>query len=160
MSLTHYRFTSVWTIAGPPGEAYEVLKDVTSYPGWWPEVKHVSRVAGGDSYELRCRSLLPYDLTFVILRSTEDEAAGVLEASMRGDLEGFSRWTVTGTQSLTRLVFDEEVITNKSMLNRLAPLARPAFKANHSLMMRHGENGLRTYLAGFRHGRMGESRSG
>jgi hypothetical protein len=34
----------------------------------------------------------------------------------------------------------------------LLPIARPAFRANHALMMRRGERGLRTYLAGFEHG--------
>ena len=34
-----------------------------------------------------------------------------------------------------------------------AILERPAFKGNHTLMMRHGEAGLRTFLAGLRLGR-------
>ena len=53
----------------------------------------------------------------------------------------------------TRCVFDEHVVTNKGLLDRLAVVARPAFKANHTLMMRHGEAGLRTFLAGYRMGR-------
>ena len=44
------------------------------------------------------------------------------------------------------------MVANKALLRRLAPIARPAFRANHALMMRHGERGLRTYLAGFEHG--------
>jgi hypothetical protein len=31
-------------------------------------------------------------------------------------------------------------------------VARPAFVANHALMMRHGRRGLRAYLAGLRRG--------
>ena len=38
----------------------------------------------------------------------------------------------------------------KPLLRRLELIARPAFKANHSRMMRDGERGLRTYLAGYR----------
>ena len=68
---------------------------------------------------------------------------------MAGDLEGFSRFSITPTSRGSRLVFEEEVTTNKRVLNWLAPLARPAFKWNHSLMMRHGLAGLKTYLAGF-----------
>ena len=45
-------------------------------------------------------------------------------------------------------VFDEEVVTTKRTLNVLAPVARPLFKLNHEFMMRHGEAGLRTFLAG------------
>jgi len=36
------------------------------------------------------------------------------------------------------------------LLRRLELAARPAFKANHTKMMRDGERGLRTYLAGYR----------
>jgi hypothetical protein len=76
----------------------------------------------------------------------------VLEAKLTGDLEGFSRWTITATGSGADLLFEEEVVTTKALLRRLAPIARPAFRANHALMMRHGERGLRTYLAGYEHG--------
>jgi len=34
-------------------------------------------------------------------------------------------------------------------------VARPAFRANHTLMMRDGRRGLTAYLAGLRAGRSG-----
>ena len=86
----------------------------------------------------------------------KDRAARVLEVLMTGDLEGFSRWTLSRSGGSTRLLFEEEVEATKSLLVRFAPVARPAFKLNHSFMMRHGEAGLRTYMAGFR--RASESR--
>ena len=46
-----------------------------------------------------------------------------------------------------------EVLARKALLRRFGAVARPAFKANHTLMMRHGERGLATYLAGVRAGR-------
>ena len=146
--LTHYRFRSVWTADVSPEEAFAVLEDLSAYPHWWPEVKEVSKVSDG-RFELRCRSLLPYDLRFVGEQRTADRDRGILELDMTGDLEGFSRWTITGGAGHSHLVFDEEVVTNKKMLNRLAPIARPFFKVNHTLMMRHGEAGLRTFLAGY-----------
>ena len=77
----------------------------------------------------------------------------LFEATMTGDLEGFSRWTIKPGPEGSVMRFDEEVTTNKRSLNLLAPIARPAFKANHTFMMRHGEAGLRTFLAGLRLGR-------
>lgn len=44
-------------------------------------------------------------------------------------------------------------MTNKSALNALAWIARPAFTANHALMMAHGQSGLRTFLSGYTLGR-------
>jgi hypothetical protein len=91
-------------------------------------------------------------LVFRTRQSVRDTRNGLLEANMTGDLEGFSRWTVTPTGNGTLAVFDEDVVANKGLLRALEPIARPAFKANHWLMMRHGEAGLNVYLAGFRQG--------
>lgn len=152
MALNDYTFQSVWELPAPPRDVYDVLAELGEYPAWWPEVKMAVKL-GEDAYELRCRSILPYDLRFVTTRSVEDPRSLVLEANMRGDLEGYSRWTISGSGDRTTCVFDEHVVTNKGLLDRLAVVARPAFKANHTLMMRHGEAGLRTFLAGYRMGR-------
>jgi hypothetical protein len=79
-----------------------------------------------------------------------DAGARILEANMSGDLDGFSRWTISSAPNGTSAVFEEEVVATKTLLRRLELIARPAFKANHTKMMRDGERGLRTYLAGYR----------
>ena len=66
---------------------------------------------------------------------------------MTGDLEGTSSWTVSANGDGCSLVFEEEVEANKRLLRLLAPIARPAFTFNHSIMMRRGQAGLRKYLA-------------
>ena len=149
MDLNFYRFTSIWLVPGAPEEAYAALETLEDYPAWWPEVKEARKLAEG-LVEVRCRSLLPYDLIFTSEQAVRDPDAKVLEANLRGDLDGFSRWTIQGSSDDSRLVFEEEVTATKRSLRALAPVARPAFKANHYLMMRHGERGLRTYLSGYR----------
>jgi hypothetical protein len=151
MKLSHYRFRSVWTVDASPDEAAAVLRDLNRYPQWWPEIKESHRL-DDDRFLLRVKSLLPYYLEFVSERSRDEPAAGVLEARLIGDLDGFSRWTVSADDNGARLVFEEEVVTSKRWLNLLAPVARPAFKFNHALMMRRGEAGLRAFLAGLRFG--------
>ena len=69
---------------------------------------------------------------------------------MTGDLEGFSRWTISADGDGTSATFDEQVVATKPMLRRLELIARPAFKANHTKMMRDGERGLETYCASLR----------
>ncbi len=145
--FNHYRFRSVWVVEASTDDVFEVLRDVSSYPKWWPEIKEAHRL-GSEQFALRVRSLLPYYLDFELARSLEDMRSGVLEARLSGDLDGFSRWTVEEAARVTRAIFDEEVVTHKRSLNVLAPLARPAFRANHTFMMRHGEAGLRTFVAG------------
>ncbi len=144
-----YTFRSVWTLAAPAADVYLALERLADYPAWWPEIKEV-RPLGHDEYELRCRSLLPYDLVFTTHQTRRDPHARVLEASLTGDLEGFSRWTIQEFPEGSRATFEEEVVANKALLRRLDPFARPAFRGNHKLMMRHGEQGLRTFLAGYR----------
>jgi hypothetical protein len=150
-SLTHYSFRSVWHVEADPGTVFDVLADLVSYPAWWPEVREVHR-SGELRVATRVRSFLPYDLDFELEEVRREPASGILEVRMTGDLEGFSRWTVSADGGGARLVFEEEADTAKRLLNRLAPLARQAFKLNHAFMMRHGEAGLRTYMAGFRRG--------
>ena len=144
--LRDYRFTSYWRVRATVEEAYAALHDLESYPAWWPEVKEATRV-DDKTFALRCRSTLPYDLVFHTTQAVEDPSSGILEASMTGDLEGFSRWTITAEGAGTLAVFEEEVEAKKRLLRVLAPVARPVFRFNHELMMRHGESGLRARLA-------------
>ncbi len=148
VDANHYRFRSVWALDAPSELVFTALRELAEYPRWWPQVRSVRRV-GADTAEIRCRATLPYELVFTTHRSREDESAGVLEAAMEGDLGGFSRWTITEAScGATQAVFEEEVSAHKPLLRRTAVVARPAFLANHAWMMRCGERGLRTYLAG------------
>jgi len=147
VDLNLYRFRSQWRLDAAPATVFGILATVETYPSWWPEIRSVEVIAP-DSTRITARSLLPYDLAFVTRQSRRDVDALVLEATMTGDLEGISRWTLRAEGTATSAVFEEEVITRKSLLRRLAPVARPAFRANHTLMMRHGQEGLRTYVAG------------
>ena len=154
MDLNRYRFRSTWRVDASPADVYAVLHELADYPVWWPEVRVADQVSD-DTFELTCRSLLPYDLVFRTSQEREDPDAGVLEARLTGDLDGFSRWTISSSGSGTVAVFEEEVEATKALLRRLAPVARPAFTGNHWLMMRHGQAGLRTFLAGYQRGRLG-----
>lgn len=147
MTLDRYRFRSVWSAQAPFEKVCALLREPGTYPLWWPEVKEATKLSEG-AYGMRVRSFLPYDLLFTTTRVRDDPAAGILEASLTGDIEGSSRWLIARTASGARIIFEEEVTTHKPLLNRLALVARPALKANHAVMMRHGQAGLRAHLAG------------
>jgi hypothetical protein len=142
-----YRFRSVWHAPASPDACFRALRDLEAYPSWWPEVRAARRL-DDSTYRLVVRSLLPYDLAFTTVRSVDDPGRRVLEATLAGDLDGFSRWTVGLHGDGSRLVFEEEVVARKPLLRRLGAVARPAFRANHAVMMRHGQRGLRALLAG------------
>lgn len=145
MDPNRYRFRSLWNLDAPPAAVFDALERVDRYPEWWPEIRAVHRIDDG-SGEVVCRASLPYELRFTLHQVRRDPVLRVLEASMVGDLEGRSSWTVTAASGRTVAVFDEEVVATKPLLRRLAPVARPVFRANHSLMMRHGRRGLAAHL--------------
>jgi hypothetical protein len=149
---TFYHFVSRWRVNESADAAYAVLYEVSDYPRWWPEVKEARQVEE-DRLHLRTRSLLPYDITFTLVREIADPRAHVLQARVTGDLEGAIRWTIAPQERGTLILWDQRVTANKALLKRFAPVARPAFIANHALMMRHGHAGLRVFLAGYRLGR-------
>ena len=131
---------------------YLALEELRRYPDWWQEVRQVTQL-DEETAEVRCRATLPYDLVFVSHQAVRDRDGGVLEATLVGNLDGFSRWTITAEGNGTLAVFDEKVVATKRLLQVLAPVARPVFRANHELMMRHGQRGLRTYVSGVALGR-------
>ena len=122
---TFYRFRSEWELEAPRARVFDVLREGENYERWWPQVKRSARLGDG-SYELVARSFLPYALHMVLTESTLDEGAGVLEANLDGDLEGFSRWTLLERGRKTIATFDQEVVTHK-------PHAEPGRQATVSL---------------------------
>ncbi|MFE6285367.1 SRPBCC family protein [Streptomyces sp. NPDC057877] len=145
MDWNHYRFRSVWSLPAPPTAVYDALMRAEDYPRWWRQVRRVDRIddAGG---VIRIRSLLPYDMTFTAREVRRDAGAGVLEAALSGDIDGWARWTVRpdGTGCVAR--YEQVVDVHKPLLRRLAVPGRPVFRANHWLMMRDGRRGLTAHL--------------
>ena len=94
MGDSRYKFRSVWQLHAPPDDVFRALARLADYPLWWPEIKTV-RALGDDSFELVCKSTLPYELRFTTRQTVRDPDARILEAHMEGDLEGFSRWSLS-----------------------------------------------------------------
>ncbi|OIK00644.1 SRPBCC family protein [Streptomyces colonosanans] len=145
MDWNHYRFRCVWALPVPADRVYAALERAEDYPRWWPQVRAVTRVDDASAV-ITIRSLLPYDMAFSARRTRCDPAAGVLEATLSGDLEGWVRWTVTAAGSGALVRYDQVVDVNKPLLRRFAVPGRPVFRVNHRLMMRAGRRGLGAYL--------------
>jgi hypothetical protein len=143
--LNRYRFHSVWHVDACPADVYEVLSDIANYPLWWHEVRKATKI-DDETGELRCRSFLPFDLVVQVRHSIRNQQAGLLRATLSGDLEGYASWEITGRDGGTDLVFDQEVVVNKALLRRLVLIAKPFFRGNHDMMMRGGFKGLKQAL--------------
>ncbi|PZT69944.1 polyketide cyclase [Streptomyces sp. SW4] len=146
MDPNHYRFLSLWPLPAPAPAVYRALERVEDYPHWWPQVREVTRL-GESGGIIRIRSLLPYDLTQTMRETRRDPDAGVLEAALSGDIEGWARWTVVPHAAGALARYEQEVDVRRPLLRRLALPGRPFFRANHALMMRAGRRGLAAHLA-------------
>lgn len=138
---TRYRFEHAWSLPMGADELFDVLADVAGYPDWWPQVRAVAR-ADDDTAHVVVRSVLPYSLDLTLVRAVEDRPAGVLEARVRGHLDGWSRWTVSEVASSTRLDYEQEVVVRGRLMRLGSRLARPLLVANHDVMMRGARRGL------------------
>ena len=146
MGITEYRFAERWHLPVAPERVFDVLADLATYPEWWPQVRKVEGI-NDDRGRIECRSALPYTLRFEALRGREDRAAGVLEARLVGDLDGWSRWTVIPYGDGTELLYEQQVTTARALLRWSALLVRPLLIWNHAWMMRGGQRGLAARLA-------------
>lgn len=148
MTSREYTFRSTWRLAADPRDVYAALAALDEYPAWWPQVRRAERL-GRDACALTIRAFLPLALRMVARAERRDPDDLVLEAQLTGDLVGRTRWSIVAHAGGAEAHFTEHVELNHPLAGRLA-IARPALVANHALMMRRGEAGLRARLAGAR----------
>lgn len=144
--MADYEFLTTWCVDAPIDRVWEVLNESARYPAWWPGVRAVELLRGGDAdgvgqvSRFSWRSLLPYTLRFD-MRVTRVERPYVIEGEATGELEGRGVWRLYDGDG-TAVVYDWRVRTTQPWMNLLGPVARPAFAWNHDLVMRQGGFGL------------------
>ena len=150
MKAASYSFVTTWCLDAPIERVFEAIDDAAAWPEWWKGVTRAELIEpGGEDkigrvWDLTWRSRLPYDLSF---RSTvtRREPPHVLEGSADGELIGTGRWRLYEGRG-TAAVYEWDVRTSRAWMNRLAPVARPAFAWNHDAVMRQGAQGLARLL--------------
>jgi carbon monoxide dehydrogenase subunit G len=135
-----FEFRREWSTPAPLSRVHDALADVQSYPVWWPQVRAVARI-DDDTARVLCRSDLPYTLDLV-LHAVRREPA-LLEVSISGDLEGWSRAELApeGARS-TRVTYTQRVVVGHRGLALASTLMRPVLRWNHERMMAGLEQGL------------------
>ena len=147
--MAAYSFLTTWCVAAPVERVWEVLSDPAGYPDWWTGVRKVTVLEPGEHgvggvgtlYRMEWRSKLPYSLEFDS-RVTRVEAPRLMEGQASGELAGTGVWRLFDAPAGTVALYNWDVSTTRAWMNRLAPVARPAFSWNHSYVMRAGAHGL------------------
>lgn len=143
----HYTFRSTWRLAASSDRVFGVLRDITGYSAWWPEVKRSHELHDGYA-DLALRSVLPFTLNFSLRRDLEDPDKGILRARADGDIVGTVEWRVSSSDAATAIADFSQVVELKQRLVRpIDPVVRPVLVWNHTAAMRSGERALNNYLS-------------
>ena len=140
-----YAFTSVWHLAAPVDAVFEVLRDLWSYPVWWPEIIRAHQISE-DEGEFALRSRLPLTLQFRLRRDAEDHRQRVLRAMATGDIAGSVEWRLRPTSTGTTINFTQLVTLEHPLARRGDLILRPLLTWNHRVAMSSGERGLIAHL--------------
>ncbi|WP_239516212.1 MULTISPECIES: SRPBCC family protein [unclassified Streptomyces] len=137
----------MWDLDAPAARVYAALERPEAYPLWWPQIRPVAPTADEGAGGALIRSALPFTLRVSAAELLRDPARGVLEVALRGDLEGWARWTVRSRAGGARALYEQEVEVRRPLMRWLSLPGRPVFRLNHALMMRAGRRGLAAHLA-------------
>jgi hypothetical protein len=148
--VAEYRFLTTWCIDAPIEDVFAAIDEAGRWPEWWKGVRRAELLEPGDAdglgrlWGFTWRSRLPYDLAFDS-RVTAREPPYLLEGQADGELIGVGRWRLYAGHG-TAVVYEWNVRTARPWMNRIAPVARPAFAWNHDAVMRQGAEGLAQLL--------------
>ncbi len=157
--MAEYRFLTTWLLAAERGRVWDAIYDSERWPEWWEGVLEAEKLEEGDEAGVGqygryvWKAKLPYKVEFFV-RTTRVEEPHLLEGDAEGELAGIGRWRFfenAGEQARSRpattaVTYEWNVQTTRPWMNLLAPLARPAFAANHDYVMRNGGVGLAKLL--------------
>jgi uncharacterized protein YndB with AHSA1/START domain len=149
--VADYAFVSQWRLVAPIEVVWSAIAHPEDWPSWWRYVKRVELLEPGGADGLGAlrrytwRTALPYSFVFAT-RTTRVQKPNLLEAQATGELVGTGLWQLTTDGGITSVQYDWNVRTTRAWMDLLAPLARPAFAWNHSIVMRQGGRDLARYI--------------
>jgi len=154
--MADYSFVTVWRFRQPLQTVWNAINAAEDYPRWWPNILYYKCLTPenprgvGARGERSVRGLLPYSLRYATT-ITKSEAPRDLRYNAEGDLAGHGRFELRQIAAGplaggTEVLIYWDVATQGRWLNRLAPLLKWLFAANHNHVMRRGQRGLTKWL--------------
>lgn len=147
LAAHEYEFRSEWAFPADRDAVCDVLGRLEEYAQWWPQITRSESDGRAGRAVVHLRSALPFTLKLKLTREVEDRAAGVFRAIVTGDIEGFVAWSITETDTGTRVRFDQAVTLRHPVARRVDIVIRPLLQWNHAVAMRGCAEGLGRRLA-------------
>lgn len=148
MATNDYQFLTIWEISAPAESVFQLIESPVEYPRWWPEVwLAVKELDPGDANKIGSRFLLhtkgrlPYTLRWES-QTIEKQYPHRLVLKATGDFDGQGIWTISHSESGTRVEYDWRLRAEKPLLKKLSFLMKPLFRWNHHWAMAKGLEGL------------------
>jgi uncharacterized protein YndB with AHSA1/START domain len=147
----HFQLESRWHLAAPVGRVWSALQHTESWPRWWPYVRRVTVVREGDARGLGSvrhidwASRLPYGIAFDV-EVVEIEHERLLRGHAIGEVDGEGLWRLKPEGVTTHVHYSWRVVVTRPWMRWVAPIAAPAFRWNHDVVMRAGGLGLAKHL--------------
>jgi hypothetical protein len=145
MQANEYYFVSHWRVPATPQEIYEILKDPSTLPQWWPagflKAESHSFDDGVKGVSVATQGWLPYVLRFT-MRELASDPPGSLVVEAEGDLNGRGIWTLMPDGDFTNVTYDWRVTVEKPLVKMFSPVLKPLFKSSHDWIMSKGEKSL------------------
>jgi uncharacterized protein YndB with AHSA1/START domain len=159
--MAGYSFNAIWRFYEPIDRVWQAINAAEDYPRWWPNIVDYRCLTpenpqGPGARGVRTvRGFLPYSLQYNTT-ITKTEPPHELTYTADGDLVGDGRFVLREIEDFavpdrsdkggTEVTIYWNVETKGRWLNRLAPLFKWLFAANHNYVMRRGERGLAKWL--------------
>lgn len=142
---------SRWQLACDIDDAWRHVCAIRLWPRWWPHVKAVRAIGGGDdasatprtgdSAKVEWTTRLGYGLR-IHVTTTAVLAPFELEAVATGDLSGTGLWVLESQHGHVNITYRWDVHLNRPWMRWSAPALRPVFAWNHFDIMRAGARGM------------------
>jgi hypothetical protein len=136
-----FEFFDEWRVAAAPEAVWPVVRDIESWPMWWPSVRRVTPLLERTTWEFRFRTRLPYEMVFAA-ELVRDDRVLTAEARVTGRVDGSGLCTATAIDGGTLVRFDWWVRPQLTWMRAVAPIARPIFSWNHRSLMTEGAAAL------------------
>lgn len=150
--MANYNFVTIWRFPHSIDRVWQAINAAEDYPRWWPNILSYrcltphSPSGVGAQGERVVRGFLPYSLRYTTTITLCDPPRE-LAFDAAGDLVGRGRFVLSQSAGQTEVAIDWQVGTYGRWLNRLAPLLKWLFAANHNAVMRRGQRGLSAWLS-------------